>query len=85
MDYYSLSLAGLFRIILILLVVYVGVRILGRLFAPRSHDRYGSRPRPDRTDHRREGEVRIEYPKGERHRKEEDKSGGEYVDYEEVD
>ncbi len=72
--------------VLILLLIYFGVRLLGRMFAPRSRGRNGSTPRNERTDHRREGEVRIEYTdKNKGQKSGDDKIGGEYVDYEELD
>lgn len=76
----------MFRMVLILLLIYFGVRVLGRMFAPRPRGRTGSRHGNERPDPRREGEVRIEYPnKDKRQKSGEDKAGGEYVDYEELD
>ena len=87
MDYLSSSVSGLFRMVFILVLIYFGVRILGRMLAPRPRGRTGSRPGNERPDPRREGEVRIEYTdkKDKRQKSGEDKAGGEYVDYEELD
>ncbi len=82
-------MVGLFRMIFIFVVVYFGVKLLGRLLAPRkpgAHGNFGYRNREDR-DRRKEGEVRIEYThKNKKQKRREDiVEGGEYVDYEELD
>lgn len=86
---------GLLRVILIILLVYYGLKILGRIFAPylvkfvtkKAQERFGEgfrgfeyqRPKPKH----KEGEVSID--KMPKQSNGSNKSVGEYVDYEEID
>lgn len=73
------------RVIAIILLLYFGLRLLGRLFSPTRKS--SPNPTQNRQDEaRREGEVRIEYTdvnKAKRTHK--DTGEGEYVDFEELD
>ncbi|HKL02853.1 MAG TPA: hypothetical protein VJ911_04225 [Cryomorphaceae bacterium] len=74
----------MFRIIAIILLIYFGVKLLGRLFAPLINPQ-SKRPDSRGSDHNRpEGDVRVEYTKKSKSKKS-DSSEGEYVDFEEVD
>lgn len=89
------SAAGLVKMILIILLVYFGVKILSRLFMPfflkfvakKAEQRFGGQfgqfqkdPRQDNS--RKEGEVIIDkVPKT----KSSNKDVGDYVDFEEID
>lgn len=85
------SAVGLVRTILIILLIYFGIKILARLFAPmlmkyvvkKAEKKFGSQfegfERPKET---KEGEISIDkMPKT----KPSNKDVGEYVDYEEID
>ena len=87
------SLMGVFRVILILLLIYYGVKILSRLLAPflikyvakkaeqKFGDQFGQFQRKQEAP-QNEGEITIDKtPTG----KSSNKSVGEYVDYEEID
>ncbi len=74
-------IVGLFRILLIFLVVYYLFRFLAYLFKP-SDSNYGSGRGNMNKSSKKEGEVSIDYlPKSE---KKVHKKKGDYVDYEEV-
>lgn len=85
------SFVGLFKMILIILLIYFGVKILTRLFAPvllkyvakKAEQKFGQQF--NTQQHRapqKEGEVSIDkVPK----RKQSNKDVGDYVDFEEID
>lgn len=87
------SFTGLLRTILIILLVYYGVKILMRLFAPyfvrymskKMQERFGGQiqqPQPDKN-RPRDGETIIDIMPEQR--RSSDKKVGEYIDYEEID
>ncbi|WP_372756448.1 DUF4834 family protein [Mariniflexile sp.] len=89
------SVNGLIRTILIILVIYYGLKILSRLFAPillkylakKAEQKFGgqfrqSQQRPQQDPKKREGEVTIDKMPN---TKTSNKDVGEYVDYEEID
>lgn len=89
------SFTGFLRTILIILLVYYGVKILMRLFAPyfvrymskKMQDRFGGqsqqqRQEPD-SNRPKDGETVID--KVPQQRQTSDKKVGEYIDYEEID
>ncbi|WP_369793779.1 DUF4834 family protein [Sediminibacter sp. Hel_I_10] len=88
------SLMGFLRTILIILLIYYGVKILARLFAPyflrymskKMQERFGGQfqqQQRQRTQQKKEGETIIDkVPKS---HQESDKTVGEYIDYEEID
>lgn len=87
------SLTGFLRTILIILLVYYGVKILMRLFAPflmrymskKMQERFGGQFQQHQADRNRprEGETVIDkMPRKDRY---DDKKVGEYIDYEEID
>ena len=89
------SATGFVRMILIILLVYFGVKILARLFAPflikfvakkaeqRFGDQFGGFQKQSQQEKpKKEGEVTIDkIPKT----KTSNKDVGDYVDYEEID
>lgn len=88
------SFTGLLRTILIILLVWYGVKILMRLFAPylvkymsrKMQERFGQQfqQQQDSTKNRpEEGETVID--KMPHQQKTSDKKEGEYIDYEEID
>lgn len=88
------SFSGFLRTILILLIVYYGIKILMRLFAPylaqymskKMQQRFGQQyQQPQQTDRNRakEGETVIDIMPHQQ--KTSDKKVGEYIDYEEID
>lgn len=82
---FTASLTGVFRIIAILLLIYFGVKLLGRLLAPLINPQ-SKKPGSGRSNdqNRPEGDVRVEYTKKSKSDKS-DSSDGEYIDFEEVD
>ncbi|MEO9076170.1 MAG: DUF4834 family protein [Gelidibacter sp.] len=88
------SFTGFLRTILIILLVYYGVKILMRIFAPyfvrymskkmqeRFSGQFQQQPRPDVNRHK-EGETVID--KMPQQHRTSDKKVGEYIDYEEID
>ena len=88
------SITGFFRMILIILLIYFGIKILSRLFAPflvkyvakKAEQRFGGQfgkfgKQPEEKI-KKEGEVTIDkVPKT----KTSNKKVGDYVDYEEID
>ena len=73
------------RVIAIILLLYFGLRLLGRLFSPTKKPASGSAQNP-RDEMRQEGDVRIEYTdQNKAKRKHKDTGEGEYVDFEELD
>ncbi|MBT8394277.1 MAG: DUF4834 family protein [Flavobacteriaceae bacterium] len=86
------SLTGFVRTILIILLVYFGVKILTRLFAPilfkhvakKAEKKFGQQfgnYQPKETP-KKEGEISIDKMPN---RKESNKDVGDYVDFEEID
>ncbi|GAA3606710.1 DUF4834 family protein [Flavivirga amylovorans] len=89
------SVTGFVRMILIILLIYFGIKILSRLFAPflvkyvakkaeqRFGDQFGQfRNQQQQEKQKKEGEVTIDkMPKT----KTSNKNVGDYVDYEEID
>ena len=86
------SVTGLIKVILIIMLIYYGVKILSRLFAPylvkyvakkaeqRFGQQFGGFQKPEQQ--KKEGEITIDkMPKS----KTSNKNVGEYVDYEEID
>lgn len=89
------SVTGFVRMILIILLIYYGVKILSRLFAPlllkfiakKAEEKFGgqfgqSQQRPQQESPKKEGEVTIDKMPN---TKTSNKDVGEYVDYEEID
>lgn len=82
---------GLLRTILIILLIYYGIKILSRIFAPvlfkyaakKAEERFGGAFNQQRKEPlRKEGEVTIDkMPEN----KSSNKNVGEYVDYEEIE
>lgn len=87
------SVTGLFRVILIILLIYYGIKILSRLFAPlllkyiakKAEQKFGGsfqeRSQQQKPPNK-EGEVTIDKVPN---IKTSNKNVGEYVDYEEID
>ena len=85
------SATGLLRTILIILLIYYGIKVLSRLFSPylmrfvakKAEERFGGQFNNQQSEPaRKEGEVTIDkVPKT----KSSNKDVGEYVDYEEID
>lgn len=85
------SVVGLVKMILIILLIYFGIKILSRFFGPllikyavkKAEQKFGQsfntqRPQPEH----KEGEISIDkVPK----RKPSNKNVGDYVDFEEID
>ncbi|GAA3574325.1 DUF4834 family protein [Snuella lapsa] len=89
------SAVGLVRMILIILLIYFGVKILARLFMPflakyvvkKAEQRFGGQfnqyqNRAKQEEARKEGEVSIDKIPN---TKTSNKDVGDYVDYEEID
>ena len=88
------SVTGVVKVILIILLIYYGVKILSRIFAPlllkfitkKAEQRFGEQfggfrnPNPKQT--KNEGEITIDKMPN---NKTSNKNVGEYVDYEEVE
>lgn len=87
------SVTGVLKTILIILLIYYGLKILSRLFAPllvkyvakKAEERFGGQfgQYQNQTQQKREGEVTID--KAPQNKKTSNKTVGEYVDYEEID
>lgn len=88
------SITGFFRMILIILLIYFGIKILSRLFAPflvkyvakKAEQRFGGQfvqfGKQQQEKPKKEGEITIDkVPKT----KTSNKNVGDYVDYEEID
>lgn len=85
------SVTGLFRTILIILLIYFGVKILARLFTPilmryvakKTEEKFGNQFGTfQKEKEQKEGEITIDkMPET----KQSNKDVGEYVDYEEID
>lgn len=88
------SVTGFVRMILIILLIYFGIKILSRLFAPflmkyvakkaeqRFGEQFGQPRRQKQENTKKEGEITIDkIPKT----KTSNKNVGDYVDYEEID
>jgi len=92
--YQYASIPGFIRTILVILLIYYGIKVLTRLFAPylmryvskkagqRFEQQFGQYQRPPETTGK-EGEVTID--KTPEKTKTSNKDAGEYVDFEEVD
>jgi hypothetical protein len=94
---YEASVMGLLRTVLILLLIYFGVKILARLFAPillrfvakKAEKKFGQQfggfqqPNEKQARRRKEGETVID-KMPEKHKTSND-DVGEYIDFEEVD
>ncbi len=88
------SVPGSVRTILIIVLVWYGVKILSRIFAPllmryvakkaeqKFGQQFGQRQQPQQTK-KEEGEISID--KAPQQSKTSNKDVGEYVDYEEID
>ncbi len=88
------SVTGLFRTILIILLVYFGVKILARLFAPvlfkyvskkaerKFGEQFGNFQNQTNQPLEKEGETVVDKMPN---TKSSNKDVGEYVDYEEID
>lgn len=74
---------GLLRTILIISLIYVGLRLIRTLFFSSPKPRQSARPNQGAADQRKEGEVKVESVP-EEYKKSSKSSDGEYVDYEEV-
>jgi hypothetical protein len=87
------SITGIFRVVLIIVLIYYGVKILSRIFAPflvryvakkaeqKFGDQFGQFHKQNQSQ-QKEGEITIDkIPKNQSS----NKSAGEYVDYEEID
>ncbi|WP_344730935.1 MULTISPECIES: DUF4834 family protein [Corallibacter] len=87
------SVTGVLKTILIILLIYYGLKILSRLFAPllvkyvakKAEERFGGQfgQYQNQPQQKREGEVTID--KAPQNKKTSNKTVGEYVDYEEID
>ena len=88
------SFVGFLRTILIILLVYYGIKILTRLFAPyllrymsnKMQEKYGGQfqqQQQSENPKQKEGETVID--KVPQQHKTSDKNVGEYVDYEEIE
>ena len=88
------SFVGFLRTILIILLVYYGIKILSRLFAPyllrymskKMQDKFGGQfqqQQQQQNPKHKEGETVID--KVPQQHKSSDKNVGEYVDYEEIE
>ncbi|WP_431134868.1 DUF4834 family protein [Psychroserpens mesophilus] len=88
------SFVGFLRTILIILLVYYGIKILSRLFAPylvrymskKMQQKFGEQFQQEQQHQnpkQKEGETVID--KVPKQHKSSDKSVGEYVDYEEIE
>ncbi|MDO5975837.1 DUF4834 family protein [Flavivirga jejuensis] len=88
------SVTGFIRMILIILLIYFGVKILSRLLAPllvkyvakkaeqRFGEQFGQFGKQQQQQQKKEGEVTIDkIPKS----RTSNKDVGDYVDYEEID
>ena len=87
------SITGVLRVILIILLIYYGIKILSRLFAPllikyvakKAEERFGGQfgqYQQAKKERPKEGEVTIDKAP---QRTTSNKKVGEYVDYEEID
>ena len=87
------SFTGFLRTILIILLVYYGVKILMRLFAPyfvrymskKMQERFGGQFQQPQHDKNRPQDGETVIDKMPQQRKSSDKKVGEYIDYEEID
>lgn len=75
------------RALAIIILLFLAVRFLGRIFLPpknraRQQNRY-NQAQPN--DNRKDGEVRIEYTDPQKAKRRKDSGEGEYVDFEELD
>ncbi|MFL0352729.1 DUF4834 family protein [Xanthomarina sp. GH4-25] len=87
------SITGVLRVILIILLIYYGIKILSRIFAPflmkyvakKAEERFGGQfgqYQQPKQEKNKEGEITIDkVPQ----QPTSNKKVGEYVDYEEID
>ena len=85
------SVTGFLRTILIILLIYYGIKVLSRLFAPilmrfvakKADERFGGQFNNQQSEPiKKEGEITIDkVPKT----KSSNKNVGDYIDYEEID
>lgn len=74
------------RIIAILILLFIAVRFLGRIFMPPVRRQDNRHRNSYQNDNRKEGDVRIEYTDPEKAKQRPKDTGeGEYVDFEELD
>jgi hypothetical protein len=78
------SAPGLLRTLLLILILFIAARILGRILTPWLQGQKRPTAKGPDAENRREGEVRIEYLNKNK-KKDTNPAGGEYVDYKEVD
>lgn len=89
------SVTGLVRMILVILLIYFGIKVIARLFTPflikyvskKAEQRFGEQfgqfqKRAQQEQPKQEGEVSIDKMPN---RKDSNKDVGDYVDYEEID
>ena len=84
------SVPGFLRTILIILLIYYGIKVLSRLFAPflmkfvakKAEQRFGSQFNAKEEPQKKEGEVTIDKVPN---TKSSNKNVGDYIDYEEID
>lgn len=84
------SVPGFLRTILIILLIYYGIKVLSRLFAPflmkfvakKAEQRFGSQFNTKEEPQKKEGEVTIDKVPN---TKSSNKNVGDYIDYEEID
>jgi hypothetical protein len=87
------SFVGFLRTILIILLVYYGIKILTRLFAPyllrymskKMQQKYGGHFQQQQQENPKQKEGETVIDKVPQQHKTSDKSVGEYVDYEEIE
>ena len=84
-------MVGFLRTLLVIVIIYFAIRIFTRYILPLLVDKgvknmqqkMSDQYRQQQKNERREGEVTVEYKKGEKHNGKQ--SQGEYIDFEEVD
>lgn len=84
------SVPGFLRTILIIILIYYGIKVLSRLFSPflmkfvakKAEQRFGSQFNKKEEPQKKEGEVTIDKVPN---TKSSNKNVGDYIDYEEID
>jgi hypothetical protein len=87
------SFTGFLRTILIILLIYYGIKILTRIFAPlmvrymskKMQEQFGGKFQQPQEDKNRPKEGETVIDKMPHQQKSTDKKVGEYIDYEEID
>ena len=87
------SLMGFLRTVLIIMLIYYGIKILSRLFAPylmrymskKMQERFGGQFQQQQQPNQRQKEGETVIDKIPQSPKSSDKKVGEYVDYEEIE